>query len=930
MSWRRLAGAIGVGLILTAAPAAQDRPTFDPSRDLEGFEAAYASEFREFYGLDEYSALVGNELTPAELEAVRARWKASRESGDAKVRELSADPAERSAWLLRHRLGRSSYFSKVTLLEDRSVPGFVLLVQRPPKDVPDYAAKLAARHGPWLAKIDELFDAGYAKPLGLERPPTHALWSVGMLASRGDYHNYWRIHPNPCTNEGWACYDTKLGLVVGYEDPFQAGGSPADVRYALLHAAVREMIFAYSTARDGRPWAMWLEEGLASYLAYHEGLAPTCLSERRIRPSMLEVVVRYAQDPVLRDQVLHPIEVLASFREPEQLDRLVTQRAEEAGVARPNENDVVLGFYGQSALWIHFLHHARDGALREKFLQYLKWALSANGGDDALRVALGEPDLAALDREFFRWVFEEHRRAFPQKPADASVIDTLFLARPAAAEDEEDEEEETEAAAAGAPTPPFSPSVLAIAPQEAEARHGLALLQARAGRIEDAIATLEALVGAQPAPVDADRAAREIERLRQLALLRDGFLESLVRSGTKWSVEHGGKKILASVKGVEGGFVALAENRAGVERIPLAAIDPVEIAREAGERAEQGRSEPWARSYAYVLGGDSRWEKVLKLDSDAAKSLRDDARSWIPRAMRAGRAAERLQRLADAGLPADAAAGRAATDAIRALITESSDLPVVQTRSGDLRRLATAAIDATLAETHPASFLHGTWRDLGDGRTSIAWEFESEAEAGDFVKTSGYMAEWRRILLSDVGTEAESSWTVREGSFQGVGAACYRLPIAFSAPIAIRYQLRILDASEKEKDQANFTVGFCDDRKDDQVLVINFGDLYVRNGPKQSKKSKSASEPFSYFLETDYAFDVQHDGQKIAVTLDGAPRSETAALGRTSGGVFLWFHTTMPVSIARFEIEGKIDPASIVDLRRARVEEMVVGLGFPR
>jgi len=937
----RAAARWALALALALPLPAQDRPSFDPSRDLEGFDAAYASEFREFYGLDEYAALLGKDLPPAELAAVRERWKATCASADAKVRELRADPAEESAWLLQRRLARSSYFSKITLLEDRSVPGLEFLVQRPPKDDPAYAAKLAARHGPWIAKIAEVFDAGYAKPLGLARPTTHSLWSIGILASRGDYHNYWRVHPNPCANEWAACYDTKLGLVVGYEDPFQVGAVAAEARYPLLHAAVREMIFAYTTSRDRRPWAMWVEEGLASYLAYHEGLTPDCLSERRIRPATLKAIVAYAEDPKLRDAVLHPIAELADLREPEELDRLVEQRCEQAGVVMPSEADVIGGFYGEAALWIHFLHRGRDGKLREPFLQYLKWALSANGGSDALRVALSEPDLAALDREFFRWVFQEHQRAFPAAKLDPSAIDALFLRRAvavaratdapnAAAPPTSSAPAGASAAGAGAAPAPFSPAVLAIDPSESEARHGLALLQARAGDLEGALAALAAIADSKPAPPEDERVRRDVERVRQLALLRAGFLQSLVASGAKWTVEYEGKKVVASVRKVEGGAVHLAENRQGVQSIPLAALDVVEIARQAGKREQQGNSEPWARFYAYVLGGDAKWEKLLKADSEGARNLREDAATWLPKTIRTGRAAARVEELARGGIPGTAAAGRAVAETIRTLIADSPDLPVVLSRAGDLRRLAAAALEVSLAEESPAALLHGKWKDLGDGRVSLAWEFESEAEAGDFRKQVGYLSEWRKALKIDAGKEAESSWTVRDGSFQGIGAACYRLPLEFSAPMTIRYELRVLDADDSDKLQANFTVGLCDDGKRNQILALNFGDLFVRNAGKQSGREEKGGESFSYFLSTDYAFEVRHDGEKVTVTVDGEKRSETACLGRKSGGVILWFHTTLPVAIGRFEVEGRIEPGSAAELRRARVEEKLVELGFPR
>jgi hypothetical protein len=919
-SARRVVG-WACALLLAFPLRAQDRPTFDPSRDLEGFDAAYASEFREFYGVDEFSELLGKEFSGPEIEAVRARWKSAREQAEAKVRDLRERPEEASLWLLKRRLARSSYFSKITLIENRSVPGFVFLVQRPAKDVPGHAAELAERHGPWLARIAQVFDANYARPLQLVRPPTRALWAVGILASPGDYRNYWRIHPNPCANAEWACYDTKLGLVVGYDDPFQPGLAEADVRYPLLHAAVREMIFSHTTSRDGRPWAMWLEEGLASYLAYHEGASPDVLAERRIRPATLRRVVAYALDPKLRELVLHPVAEMADMREPEELDRLVDAHCAAVGVRRPDGGEVLRGFYGEATLWMHFLHRARDGALQKGFLQYVKWALSGQGGADALRVALGGEDLARLDAEFFRWVIEEHRRAFPAEKIDPAALDGLFARH----------DRKAAPSVAGAPTaapepPPFDPKSLALRATDTEASHGLALVQARSGDLERATQALAVL--ADTAPGDA-RIVRDLERLRQLQRLRDGFLANLARTGSKWTIELEGKKLVSTVRGVEGESVLLGENRLGIEKLPLASIDLLDLARQAGKKEEQGNSEPWARFYAYVLAGDARWERLLKPDSEGAKALREDAQSWIPARLRAGRAADIVNELANTPLPDSADAGQVLSATLHTLVSEYADLPVVQTRIGGLRRLAAIAVDAVLAERNPASLLHGTWMDLGDGRTSIVWEFEREDETADFVKEIGYLSEWRKIHKLEAGSEADSHWKVRDDRFSGAGAACYRIPLVFSAPMRVRYVARVLD-DDAATGQANFTVGLCDDRKRNQILVSNFGHLYIRNGERRSGKDESAPESYSFFLSTDYEFEVRHDGEWVTVLVDGEERARQPCLDRKSGNVFLWFHTSLTVAVGRLEIEGKIDAASAVELRRARVEDELVRMGFPR
>ncbi len=163
----------------TSIARAQDHPTFDPSRDLEGYDACFASPFRDLYPFDSYTELLGKEITAAALADAQKRWRVDRDAAEAKLAALRADPPEETLWLLRHRLARSAYFSKITWTEDRSVPGIVFLVQRPAKDLPDYAKNIARDYGPWLQKVQSLFEEQYAKPL---RPIETSCASIGTSA----------------------------------------------------------------------------------------------------------------------------------------------------------------------------------------------------------------------------------------------------------------------------------------------------------------------------------------------------------------------------------------------------------------------------------------------------------------------------------------------------------------------------------------------------------------------------------------------------------------------------------------------------------------------------------------------------------------------------------------------------------------------------
>ena len=912
-----------LAVCLGALARAQKPPTFDPSRDLEGFEACFASEFRDLYPLDGYSELLGRELSAAELADVQKRWKKDRETGDAQLAALRADPPEQSLWLLRNRLARDQYFSKISWTEDRTVPGVVILVQQGSTKAPDYAAGVVREFGPWFAKIQSVFDETYAKPLHLERPPRRALWPIAILSSGGSYVDFLRIHVNFGPTVRSACYDHKLALAVGFVDPFNPDASSIDRRYPMLNALVRGMLDGYSTSPEGRPGALWIEEGLASYLAYHEGARPDCLDSRRIRPETLKAVLAAAQDKNLGSILFHPIEDLVSLRSSEDLDRSVLALAQAAKRPPPLEGRILEAFFGESTLWMHYLHSGMDGSLRDPLLQYLRSALAGEAGTPVLQRAFAGKDLPSIDDAFLAWLVETMKRELPLATVDPAALGALFHGpdgRPRHAGPE----------AAPEPPKPCMPAVLAIEPTDAESRHGLALLQARSGDLEGAIAELKSIPDASVSATEKPRIARDIARMQGLVRLRDGFLENLRRSGAKWSTELQGKKIVVSIAKVEGGFVHLAENRLGIEKIPLAALDPMEIAKQATNREQQGNSEPWARFYAYVLAEDARWEKLLKDPSDEAKALREDARTWIPSCQRAGRAAAALNALAKSNPPATAGDGDALCAAIRSVLKDYSDVSAVQRKLGDLRRVARASEDAALAEVEPASLLHGRCSKAADGRVTLAYEFDDAVEAQDFQKRVGYLKEWRKAIKVEVLPEDQSEWTVKDGGFQGEGAACYRLPLSFSAPMTVRYEFRILDIGRDADTKPLWVVGVCDDGKENSIEAIGFGDLLVRDVPRGLNKMTRRTDSQPYFLATSYKVEVRHDGTTASVWIEGEKVSEAPCGGLKGGGVYLWFHTPLPVVIERFEVEGTVEPASARALRESVAEKRLVEMGFGR
>lgn len=63
---------------LLGALSTTQKVRFDPTRDLPGYETVRASPDKDDYPLESFETLVGNEMQPEELAAVRKRWEEER------------------------------------------------------------------------------------------------------------------------------------------------------------------------------------------------------------------------------------------------------------------------------------------------------------------------------------------------------------------------------------------------------------------------------------------------------------------------------------------------------------------------------------------------------------------------------------------------------------------------------------------------------------------------------------------------------------------------------------------------------------------------------------------------------------------------------------------------------------------------------------
>jgi hypothetical protein len=928
VSLLRAVTAASAVLLLAASGLSQSGVIkFDPTRDLDGFEECMGSEFKDVYPIARYEALLGKELSAPELEKLKETWKSEVQQARKEIEALRADPLGVYLHHLHHKLAVDAYFSKIAWTEDRSAAPFVFIVQKPAKEDPEYAKRVVGLYLPWLQKLAQIFDARYVKPLALKRRAEPAGYAVCILASQGDYSNYSRLASSDFTRVG-----SPVEMAVGFEDPFETGGSPTRKRYPVLSRAVRSILASY--AADGADLSLWMASGMPGYLAYHEGLLPDSLDERRVDDEGLSLIIATLQKKDRRAVLLHPVEDLLVIDDSEALAMLVKKRAADARVKEPAWSDLLQAIQVQSVLWMHFLQDSSNGKYRTRFMKYFSAELSGRRGAEAFKGAFDGVDLAALNREFFAFVLDERERAHPTQKLDRAMLDKLFedrVEKPDAAAPNAAPGSAATGSTAGALSTSgaaFKPSTLAVDSKDFAAQHGLALLRAQHGDLEGARKLLQDLAAQKPAAPEDVRIARDIERLPQLVLLRDGFLASLVQSGSKWSSEFQGKKFVAKVEKIEAGAVRLGDNKAGIASIPLAELEPAEIAKLADRKDKQGEAAPWSRAYAYIVSGDARWEKLSRDPSPAARDLYQDAKAWYPEVLRTGEAARALDALSKSALPKTRDEGEAALASIRKLLAAAGDLPLVKSRTEGLRALATAAAEQSFVAEDPSAMIHGAYSSIGDGRVKIVYDFKKPDQLLDFTKQAGYLKEWAQGFGALKRNEAESSFTIENGVLVGKGGTCYRLKLGFAAPITVRCSFYWQNVEIEDAAGSNFMLGMCDDNKGNCIAAGGAGYILVDDKKSSFYKRSTDATPGSYTIGQTYKLEIQDDGSKVTTFVDGVQRHEASCGPLKSGGVFLWVHGDYPLGIQHLEIEGAIDPASLKRLKSEWIAKQVAELGF--
>lgn len=888
----------------TGAPTAAQKTTrFDPIEHLDGWEEAYYSEWSDLYPLARFEERRGESLDARGLAELRAEWK----EAVARVRERLDALAEDPVGLARFRLERvvqdQRHLATLRLAHHDEEP-LLLVVQKPRGSDVGHTEREAAL---WRGRLDPVLSRFAALEELADLPPRAdaAQLAVVVLAGAEDFAAYRRAALPHATPDLLPRYDADLRAAVVYD------GAPDRT---AEEAFAGELIQSRYAGGDVAPLGHWLLHGLAAFLARGEGEP----DPERLRAWLAAV----AEAGDARWAHVRSIAEVPELDTEDQLLAFLRGRVLQRGVPAPDYAAAVASFRQQSALLFRFLATGEEGAYRDALLRATRDQLAGRGGRRSLSEAFGAVRPATIDWQFRRWAIEEHARAWPEAELAPELLlehrdpeaPSTWLPAQAQAQAER-----------GASAELSAQEAFALDDVPPRTRLALALCRAREGAVEEALADLGAL-GPLPGERDlAELVERERERLAAWARLRDAYLARLRDSGEKLRLERPDGRILAEVKAVEAGQVILAENRTGVERLPLAEIPPADLADRLG-RSTDGLAPAWVLAYGYALGGDPDWRKLLRGEAGqerAEEALREDVEGELPELLSLGEAARRLLDLVRGPRPTTAGEAERRLSALRAVRERDFGHGWVQEQRPVLRKLAREACEAIFAERGAAAALRGKVQATADGGLRVTYEFDDADELLDF-RSGGPLADVHQHYPK-LSRDEQVSFRAEGGDLLAQGRAQLVHVARFSPPYEVRWDFTFGRAADAAGDTWILNGGLCGDGTRNFVWAINRQDLEAWEA-----RNRRLAEPAERALM---------DGQKsyemsLALSADGRadsacwgdPQQTLATRGLDHARGFLWLHSDNAVRVHRFAVQGRLDERALRELREAWIESRLSDL----
>ncbi|MCY3001115.1 MAG: hypothetical protein NTV21_04860 [Planctomycetota bacterium] len=708
---------------------------------------------------------------------------------------LPAGSAQADGFLaeFRTRLKSHGYFSKVVLSEKALSPTITLFAHVPQVAAPDWEAKLVAERSPWLLRAEKRFVELFAQPMGLTRRADTPVSVVCTLQTAGDYVNYVERARLVSPFRDGAHFDRRQRWTVMYE----SGGplSPGWRRTSQMAEFVVALAHAHAPANLDPVEQEFPVAGIAGYMCEELGATPDSVGMCKPAPSQLAALVNTLARPESAYCCILRLDELADHASWERYWKLTETRAKEVN-AQLGDSVAGEAFHSQGVLWTHFLMEGNQGRDRARFLAFLRHAMEGKGGGAALRGAFEGVQLDQLSREFLTWAvaLDAARRKSPALAP--GTIEGMFKGAPVLAK----------TAPGGANPAPavsapkgFDVQRLRTPAGELETQHGLALARAAAGHLGDAAKRLGELAPLAQDSTERDRLERERTRLAALDATRTAILKERIASAKKLQFSLPDKKLVVSVRALEGEWMMLGENRQGLERLPLSDFSLELLAKELPNPAP----EAWMKPYLQLLTNAGKPVKI-PAEERALTDLRADAVQVADR-LAQGLVALEFEALADRGLPRDATAALDAVDALRKLLATRARSPLVLARRDALREYSREALGAALRLEDVPSLFGGQCELLPDGQVTWTLQFEKESDAALFTPIKDGWQNLRTYLTVE-DSEIEPKLEPRKGAIAVRGSGAWITPAAFRTVSSARARGKHMWDDERPDSEISFYV----------------------------------------------------------------------------------------------------------------------------
>ncbi|MEZ6197601.1 MAG: hypothetical protein R3F20_18050 [Planctomycetota bacterium] len=894
-------------LLTTAGSVVAQTRSFDPWKDLTGYEEATRGEWQSFCDVEKWRARLGLEVDAAGLARLREEWTAEKKAIDEKIVAILADPHGRSRFHLRRVLESDPYLKAVDYREIEIAP-FCFVIQRPPKDDPEYYQDVADAYAGVLRDVEKDFRRLLVEPLKLTLRPKHGFFGLVILASEGSYVDFLKAH-RIATVASRAHYDPATRLSVSWERSFGRGSAKhldEEKRIALRHELVHALQWAYIARPAGKRLPVWLSEGLAEFFAYGPGAdpAPDSLAALRIR-NVLDLLASETGQ-----RYLHPIPDLVEIQSYAQSTDFAKRRTQDPRA----EGREVGGLYGLSYLLVEFLHEARGGAYRPRLLDLVRRLGAGEEAAAAFSGAFEGISPETLEAELIERAARLGRRdlaEFEHRSLGGGVR-VGSTARPDAAV--------AETAPAGKRRPP-----LGLTPAEpVDFRFfGSIYTSPDSGRIavRKMLAAFD-IEGAERllAPVKIQRAyeiGREAARLAKLKRAFDVVGTRAIEERWLVPVEVDGKRVHRRVQAVHDDGLEL--DRVG--RIRWSDLGAAEF-------------QKLGRKKKIFTGALAELDDYLRLLSDPEGArIADDAEKEIRQD------AERIR--ADVLDPRPWLAYRRLSAAVFI-----DDPEVARRRLADLEEVCrdevlVATVDREKLVEYATALLKLAFRcDAGtnyglvrpvettpEGRLRVSYDFADEAQLADFHFGSYPHALSDEVDLSIGGGAVPRIRALANGGLEVSGSATglWRLPL--KGRVMVSYRVAIIEVAKGKLGRLDFGAGLADDGGKSFLLASLNGSLAEFRG---GVMTKVASTTFAHprVLEDYQVTVVRAPEGGITAHVDGELASEIENTTADGGRIFLRAHTAARIRWLGLVIEGELDRENLGHARDAWVAAGLRRLGL--